>query len=142
MTLYAGNLVVRAALDAALALIDNGASAGYLRIYNGTVPADADAALGSPTTLATLTMSDPAFPASSDAGPGATSTANTITDDTAADATATAQFFRIYDSDNVCRFQGAVTATGGGGELELNTVSIVANAVVGVTSLVATLPES
>lgn len=142
MTLFSGNLVVRAALDAALALIDNGASNGTLRIYSGSVPADADAALGGATLLAQLDMSDPAFPASSDDNPGATSTANAISDDTAADATGTAAFFRILDSDLVVRFQGAVTATGGGGELELNTVSIVASAVVSVTSLVATLPES
>lgn len=140
MTLFAGNLVVRAALDAALVLIDAGAGAGTLRIYDGAIPADADAALSGNTLLAQLTHSDPAFPASTDGAPGATSTASAITDDSSADATGTAAFFRILDSNLVVRFQGQTGTSGQ--ELNLNTLSIVSGAVVSVTSLVATLPES
>lgn len=141
-TLFISNLSARAACDAIVDRIDLGAAAGKLRIYSGTAPADADAALSGNTLLAELVLSDPAFGAAADLNPGARATANAIADDTAADATGTASFFRIVDSDGTVIMQGDVTATGGGGTLQLATVSIVANAVVKVTSLTFTVPES
>ena len=62
-------------------------------------------------------------------------TLNTVTADSSADATGTAAFFRIYKSDGTTGvLQGSVTATGGGGDLTLATVSIVASATVSLTS--------
>lgn len=59
--------------------------------------------------------------------------------DASATATGTAAHFRIYASDGVtCHLQGTVTATGGGGDLQLNTVSIVALGTVTITGFTLT----
>lgn len=135
------NVAARAACDAVVDLVDGGAGAGLLRIYSGTIPADADTALGAQVLLAELTMSDPAFGAAADAAPGGRATANAITGDTSANATGTAAFYRLVDSNGTTIVQGSVTATGGGGDLQLNSVAIQSGAAVTVTSFTLTMPE-
>ena len=142
MAFFITNVAAKAAADAVVDLVDGGAGAGLLRIYAGSVPADADTALGAQTLLATLTMSDPAFGAAADAAPGATATASAITSDTSADATGTAAFFRLLDSNALAVMQGLITATGGGGDMELNSVSITSGVTVQCTSFTYTQPES
>lgn len=122
--------------------LGTGAASAHLKIYAGTVPANVDVALTTQTLLAELVMSNPAFGGAVDSDPDADATANAISDDTAADATGTASFARIVDRDGTARLQLSVSATGGGGELQLNSTSIVANVVVGVTSLVLTHREA
>lgn len=110
-------------------------NAALLRIYSGAQPADADTA-ASGTLLAELTCGSPFAPAASAEG---VSTANAITQDSSANATGTAGYFRLVKSDGttvVC--DGTVTATGGGGQLELVTTSIVSGQPVQVTSFVVT----
>lgn len=142
-TLFVSNNSAKAMCDAAVDRLDLGAGAALLRIYSGTVPTDADTALGAQVLLAELTMSDPAFGSAVDSSPGATATASAITDDTAANATGTASFFRIYQSDGTtCEMQGDVTATGGGGTLQINSTAIQSGAKVSVTSLTIFHPES
>ena len=134
-------IAVRQAMgDAATALVDAGAGPGLLRIYAGTIPASVDNALaGTETLLATLTFSDPAFGATDTSG---VATANAMTGDSAADATGDATFFRIEDSAGNVLFQGDVTAMGGGGDLELNSVSVQAGVEVSISSLTITVPEA
>lgn len=117
-----------AACDAIVDLCDAGAGAAHLKIYT--------TALG--TLLANLTMSDPAF------GAAATgvATASTISDDTSADATGTAAEFTIEDSDTNEVFRGSVTVTGGGGDIELNTVSITSGDTVSISAFTVTVPAS
>jgi hypothetical protein len=121
------------ALDEITALVDAGSGPGKIRIYSGTAPANADAALSGNTLLAELPLSDPSFPAASSGT--LTLDVTPVPEDTSADATGTATFFRILDSDNNPVMQGTVSATGGGGDLQLNTTSIVAAGPVRVTSL-------
>lgn len=129
------NAAASAAADAVVDLCDAGAGAATLRIYDGAVPATADTALSGNTLLAQLTMSDPAFGAASNG----VATAAAITQDSAADATGTASFFRILDSNGTVIIQGTVgTATS---DLVLNTTSIVAGAAVSVSSLTYTQPK-
>lgn len=143
MVTFISNLSARAACDAVVDRLDLGSGAALLRIYSGTVPTDADTALGAQVLLAELVMSDPAFGAAADIAPGARATASAIADDSSANATGTAAFFRVYQSDGTtCEMQGSVTATGGGGQLEINTVSIVSGALVQVTAFTVTMPES
>lgn len=125
---YAGTLK-NTRLDAVDTAI--GAS-GFLRIYDGTPPANADTALSGNTLLAELALSATAFAAAS----GGTMSANAISDDTAANATGTASFFRLVTSGGTAIVQGSVGA--GSGDLDLNTVSITINANVSVTSMVIT----
>lgn len=126
-----------AAADAIVDLLDAGAGAGYVEIRTGSQPATpGDAATG--TLLATLTCSDPAFGAAS----SGTATASAITDDTSADATGTAGWFRGYDSNNAAVIDGHITATGGGGNMEMASVSLVAGGLVEITSWTITMPGS
>ena len=125
----------QAACDAVVDLIDGGAGAGTIQIRSGTQPADADdAATG--TLLATLTFSDPAFGAASTAG---VATANAITQDSSADATGTATWARVLDSNSATIFDCDVNTTGA--TINLNTVSIVAGATVSITSFTVTHPD-
>lgn len=121
-------------VDGLTALINSG-GAGTIDIRTGSQPASAnDAATG--TLLATLTFSGTAFGASS----GGTATANAITQDSSADATGTAGWARIKSGGGATIFDVAVTATGGGGELQLNTVSIISGGPVQITAFTLTQP--
>lgn len=103
-----------------------------LRIYDGTPPASANAALSGNTLLATLPMSATPFPAAS----GGTLTASAITSDASADATGTASFFRLLTSGAAAVVQGTVGTSGA--DLNLNSVAITIGGTVAVSSLVVT----
>ena len=102
-------------LDEITTLIDAGAGAGLLRIYDGTQPATCGTAT---TLLAELTMSDPSAGAAS----GGVWTASSITADSSANATGTATWFRVVDSNGNCVLDGTVGTSGA--DLNLNSVSI------------------
>lgn len=119
-------------LDEITALIDGGAGAGLIRIYNGTRPANADTAVSGQTLLATATMSDPSFPAAV----GGSMTANAITGDTSIDADGTASWFRVVDSNGNAVMDGNVGTSGS--DLNLNTVSFVTGGTFDITSFVLT----
>lgn len=126
------NASASAAANAVVVKVDQGAGAGKLRIYDGTQAATADTAIGAQVLLAELTFSDPAFGAASNG----VATANAITADSSANATGTATWFRVVDSDNTAIFDGTVgTATS---DLVLNTTSIVSGAAVSVTAFTYT----
>lgn len=115
-------------LDTLTALLNS----GKLRIYSGTRPATPDAAITG-TLLAELTFGATAFGAASNG----TATANAITQDSAADATGTATHFRCFQSNGTTAVIDGDVGTSGS-DLNLATVSIVANAQVSVTSLTLT----
>lgn len=101
-----------------------------LRIYSGTRPANADTAPAG-TLLAELTCGTPFAPAASS---GAFA-ANAITQDSSANATGTATWFRLVNSAGTTTvMDGDVTASGGGGDLELVTTSITSGQPVQVTA--------
>lgn len=132
MTLSIAVARKNALLDAYAARFNN----GQLKVYAGAVPATADTALSGQTLLGTLTFGATAFPAAA----AGQITANAITQDSAADNNGTAAFYRALESDGTTVIeQGAVTATGGGGELQLNTVTIAQNGPIQVTSFVRSL---
>ena len=116
-------------LDEITALIDAGAGAGKIRIYDGTRPATGGTAT---TLLAELTFSVTSFPAASSGA----MTANSITDDSSANATGTATWFRIVDDSNTFIFDGDVGTSGS--DMNLNSTSISTGQVVSVTSFVLT----
>jgi len=107
-------------------------ASGKLQVMSGTRPATGGTAT---TVLGILTCNATYAPSSS----GGVLTLNAITQDSAADSTGTATWFRQFKSDGttIC-FDGSVTATGGGGDLELSTVSIVVGGPITVTSFVLT----
>ena len=137
MAIRISNAMAKAMLDAGLDLLDG----GTIDIRTGAAPTNVeDAATG--TLLGTCTFNATAFPASADGTDKATATANAITDDAAADATGTAGYFRAKSSGATAHMQGSITATGGGGDLELATTSVVANAIISITGFVVNLPET
>jgi hypothetical protein len=102
-----------------------------LKIFSGAEPANPAAA--DPTGLL-LTITLPATFLTSSGG--VASLAGTWSAN--ASATGTAATFRIYDGSAVCHIQGNVTATGGGGDMTLDNVSIASGQTITVTSFTVT----
>jgi len=97
---------------------------GKIRVYQGTKPATANATLGAAVLLAEGTLGNPAFGAAVDG----LVEANAITKDSDADATGTAQFYRLFKADGITPMgDGTCGVTGSGSDLEMPTVSIVEN---------------
>lgn len=134
------NAAAKAACDAIVDLLDAGAGAALVRIYDGTQPADPDTAVSTQTLLAELTCSDPAFGAAADAAPGGRATANAVTSDSSANATGTASWFRALDSNGVAILDGSVGTSGC--DMNINSVSITSGAAVSITSWTVTMPET
>jgi hypothetical protein len=80
-----------AAVDAMAVLADN----GYLRIYSGTQPYNAETQLSGQTLLAQLRFADPAFSPAFDG----LAYADTLTPEDSVLATAVATWFRVFKSD-------------------------------------------
>jgi hypothetical protein len=116
-----------------LVALDAGAGASVIKFYDGTKPAGPDTAVTTQTLGGTLTCSDPAGTIS-----GRVLTLSAITEDSVADASITTTWARHETSDGVAIADYTVTATGGGGEIELNTVSIVAGGPIQITSFTVT----
>lgn len=133
------NAAAKAACDAIVDLLDVGGG-GSLKIYSGSVPTDADTALGAQVLLGTLPLTATAFGAAADANPGGRATAASITSDASADATGTAAFFRAVNAAGTCVIQGSVGTSGA--DLNLNSVSIQSGGTIAVTSWTFTVPES
>ena len=119
--------------DALVDLLDN----GYLRIYDGTIPTNADTAVGAQTLLAELRFNVTAFGAASNG----VATANALTADSSANATGTASWFRALQSDGSTVVMDGTVGTSGD-DLNLNTVSIVSGAAVSVSSMTVTMPKT
>ena len=131
MALQLSTSVRNARLDAIETTIGTSA---IMRIRTGSAPADCGTA-DSGTVLATLNLPSDWLAAASG---GAKAKAGTW-QDTSADATGTAAHFRIYDSGGTtCHIQGTVTATGGGGDLEVQNISFAAGQQVTVTAFTLT----
>lgn len=130
----------KAAVDAVATLCNS----GTLKIYTASQPTDANTALGAQTLLATLTLSSTAFGSSSASGSAGskivTATANTITDDSSADATGTAAWFRVLKTNGTSIVMDGSVGTSSC-DLNLATTSIVSGADVAVTSFTITMTE-
>lgn len=108
-------------------------NSGYIKIYSGTQPANANTALSGNTLLATLRFSATAF-----ANSNGVLTANAITSDTSAAGTGTASFFRVLQSDNATVvFDGTVGTASA--NMILPTTSISAGQTVSCSSFVHTI---
>lgn len=125
-----------AAADAAVDRADAGAGPGTIDVRTGAQPASAnDAPTG--TLLLTYTLTDPAF-AGAVAGVKTLDADPDLTAEGVADGTA--GWFRVEDSDGNTVFDGSVTVTGGGGDLQLNTVTVSVGLDVLITAGTMTMP--
>lgn len=121
MGLTLSNATRTAGADAIVDRVDAGAAAGKLRIYSGARPAGPDTAIGAQVLLAEFTLADPAFAAGA-AGVKTLDVTPVLA--TTGLAAGTATWARLLDSNNVAHIDAAVTATGGGGDIQLNTVTV------------------
>jgi len=112
------------------AITTHAGNAALLRIYDGTRPATGGAAT---TLLAELTCGTP-FAAAAVNG---VLTLGAITQDSSANATGTATWFRIVKADGTTHVMDGNVGTSGS-DLNLTTTSIVATQPVSVTSFVVT----
>lgn len=120
------NAAVNAAADAVCDLLDN----GYLRLYDGAQPANADTAVTTQVKLAELRWNAANAFGAATAG---VAVANAISPDTNADATGTATWFRALKADGTTAvFDGSVGTASA--DLILNSTAITAGANVSVTS--------
>jgi hypothetical protein len=104
-----------------------------LRILTGTPPANC-AAAETGTILATLVLPSDWL---ANAASGAKALAGTWTG--TAVASGTAGYYRIYDSSvTTCHEQGTITATGGGGDLTFDNVSIANGQTINITTFTKT----
>lgn len=131
MALQYSTAVRNARLDVVESTIGTSA---VLKIRTGSVPATC-ATADSGTVLATCTLPSDWMAAAS----GGTKSLSGTWQDTSADATGTAAHFRIYESTGTtCGIQGTVTATGGGGDLQVDNVSFAAGQAFTVTTFTLT----
>lgn len=127
--------------DAMLGSLSTLLNSGKIRIYSGTEPTTANTALSGNTLLAELTFGNPAFGSPTASGADRIITANAITQDSTADATGTATFFRATNAaGTVTYYQGTVGTSGQ--QLNLTATNIVADGVVSVSSLSITMPTA
>lgn len=129
MPLQLSTAVRNARLDAIESTIG---TAPTLEIRTGSQPANC-AASSTGTLLASMTLPSDWAAAASSGTKGLSGTWQ----DASANATGTAGYFRIIQS-GTCHVQGSVTAEGGGGDLQLDNVSIAANQVVTIVSMTLT----
>lgn len=111
---------------------------GLVRVYDGAPPTDADAALGAQVLLAEITLPADAFAA---AVGGAIAKSGTW-DDQDINASGTAAWFRLLDGAATEILQGTITATAGGGDMEVDDINFVAGGVFTVTSFSVTMPAA
>lgn len=135
MALAYSTTLRNAQLDAIDDAMNAGSAGATLKIYSGTRPATG-AALSGNTLLATLTFSTTAFGAAS----SGSITAASITSDSSADATGTAAWFRVEDSNSTFIMDGDCGTSGS--DLNLDTTSISAGATVSISSFVITAGNS
>ena len=113
--------------------IDGGGSAGVIKFYDGTQPTAGGDAITTQTLLGTVTFSLP----SKGSITGNKMTFDAITKDTGSTG-GTVSWARIEDSAASTQFDCDVTATGGGGAIQLNSVSV--GAEIDITSFTIELP--
>lgn len=129
------NEAVNAEADAFARLLDN----GYLRIYDGAQPANANTAVGAQVLLAELRFANPSAPAAV----AGVLTFSPLTPDTAANAAGNATWYRRLKSDGVTPVDdGSVGLVGSTSDLELDAVAISQNADVVVDSWSHTVPKN
>ncbi|MDO8415486.1 MAG: hypothetical protein Q7S87_04675 [Agitococcus sp.] len=126
------NAAVNAEADALSVLLDN----GYIRIYDGTQPTNADTAIGAQVLLAELRFN-------ADAAPVAVNgvlTFNAITQDSSANASGTPAWARAYKSDGTTVMFDCTVGLSGC-DLQITASPIAFGASVGANSFVYTVAK-
>jgi len=110
---------------------------GYIELRTGPKPTNPQF-VATGTLLATLQLSNPVYNAFSN-GIGI---ANTITGDSNIDASGVCAWFRVYNRDGTAMFDGVVTISGGGGDIELPSVNFVQGGTVELSEFTLQIPNT
>lgn len=113
--------------DLVVDLLDAGAGPGKVRVFAGGTGG---------TLLCQITLADPAFGAAA----SAVATAAGLPKEGTATVAGTANAFTVVDSVDVIAFQGTITATAGGGDMELTSTTIAINDVIRINTFTYTAP--
>lgn len=115
---------------------------GFIVVYDGSVPADAKAGLGSSDVLATVELAANAFGAAST---GVITLQGVPLSDNDIDKSSTATYFRMYASDADDAIDTDVILQGTVGtaaaDMIVDSVNFVAGGVFTITSLTVTMPD-
>ena len=122
MAITTNDTLANALLDG----IDSVFNSGTLTIRTGAAPGAGNSASG--TILATITLPADAFAAAS----ARTKAKSGTWEDASADNGGTAAHFRLVGGSSI--LEGTVTATAGGGDMELSSTTIVAGGTVTITA--------
>jgi hypothetical protein len=127
MAIQLSTAVRNARLDTIETTMGTGA---VLKIATGAQPTDCASSEGG-SVLVTIQCDSDWMNAAS----GGSKTFLGTWSDTTADATGTAAHFRLYaNNGTTCGMQGTVTATGGGGDMTLDSVNIASGQTVTITT--------
>jgi len=133
-----GTTMRNAACDGIVDAIDGGTPPGRIEHRTGSQPTNVNDA-SSGTLLGTNLFGNPAFGAASNG----VATANAISNDTSADASGTAGYFRIYTGaggDTAALAQGNSGTSGA--DLNFDNNVIVAGGVIAISAMTVTVPIS
>jgi len=127
MALKLSTAVRNARLDA---IESTAGASAIMKMFTGSAPANC-AAADSGTKVAELALPSDWMAAAS----GGSKAKSGTWQDASADNAGTLGHWRLYASDGVtCHAQGTITATGGGGDLEVQNTSVAAGQQITVTS--------
>lgn len=131
MALQLSTTVRNARLDTIESTVGTSA---VLKLRTGAAPANV-ATADSGTVIATLSLPSDWMSAAASGAKAKTGT----WEDLSADNTGTVAHFRLYASDGTtCHMQGTVTATGGGGDMEIQNTSVTSGQAITVTAFTLT----
>ena len=114
------------------------AGSGKISIFSGSMPANC-AATATGTDLADFSLAASSVFGTAASGAIALNSLPLSTTGLSGAGTGTgAGYFRMLDSGGVCHLQGTVTATGGGGDMTVDNVSIASGQTVQITGFTLT----
>ena len=140
MALTISNALRTAACNAITALVDAGTlnPNGYVNIYTAPRPSGPTVAPTPAIRLATVPLSNPAFTQATDGE--AVANAMGLTG-IPVEGTGAAAWYRVFDRDNVPLWDGSITLSGAGGDMQFNDIAFVLNGRVVLNSFKAVMPQ-
>lgn len=108
-----------------------------VRIWSGSMPANC-AAANTGTDLADWTLGATPFGSPSSGAMALSGLPVSSTGNSAAGGGTNAGYFRMYDSSANCHIQGTITATGGGGDMTVDNISVASGQAVQITGFTLT----
>lgn len=140
MAITISNASRSAACDAITSLVDIGTlnPNGYINIYTAPRPSTPATSSSPATRLATVPLSNPAFSAAINGE----ALANGIgLAGITVEATGTASWYRVFDRDNNAIWDGGITLTGQGGDMQFDDIAFISGGKIVLQTFKAIMPQ-